>query len=294
MLVAGRGAEDVADLGGLLHREHLEAVHQRLERAHGIDLRDDHLRAHPAGPHRDAAPDPAVAGDHELLAGEQDVGRADDPVDRRLARAVAVVEEVLRLRLVHGDDGEAEVAGRLERLQADDAGGGLLGAADDVADLLAAVLVEDADHVGAVVHRQVRLVVDGGGDVRVVGRVVLAADREHRDVVLGHERRGGVVLGGERIGRAEDEVGAARLERARQVRRLGRDVQAGGDPVALERLLLLEALADRGEDGHVPVGPDDALDTLGRESEILDVVLGGGCHVGADPIHGAKARAPDP
>ena len=32
VLVAGRGAEDVADRGGLGHRQHLVAVHQRLER----------------------------------------------------------------------------------------------------------------------------------------------------------------------------------------------------------------------------------------------------------------------
>ena len=162
VLVAGRGAEDVADLGGLLHRQHLEAVHARLERPHRVDLGDDHVRAHAAGPHRDAAPDPAVAGDDEPLAGEQHVRRADDAVDRRLARAVAVVEEVLRLRLVDGDDREAEHAvdasSAFSRMTP---GRGLLGAADDVAELLAPVRVEDADHVGAVVHRQVRLVVDG-------------------------------------------------------------------------------------------------------------------------------------
>ena len=38
--------------------------------------------------------------------------------------------------------------------------------------------VQDADHVGAVVHREVRLVVDRGLDVRVVRVVVLALDRE--------------------------------------------------------------------------------------------------------------------
>ena len=92
----------------------------------------------PACARRDAATDPAVAADDELLAGEQHVRRADDPVDRRLARAVAVVEHVLRHRLVDGDDREAELALGLERLQADDAGRRLLGAGDDVAELLAA------------------------------------------------------------------------------------------------------------------------------------------------------------
>ena len=95
-----------------LHRQHLEAVHRRLERPHRVDLGDDHERAHAARPHGDAAPDPAVAADDEALAGEQDVRRADDPVDRRLAGAVAVVEQVLRLRVVDGDDREAELARR--------------------------------------------------------------------------------------------------------------------------------------------------------------------------------------
>ena len=83
-----------------------------LERPHRVDLGDDHVRALPLRPRCDAAADPAVAGDDEPLAGEQDVRRADDPVDRRLARAVAVVEHVLRLRLVDGDDREAELARR--------------------------------------------------------------------------------------------------------------------------------------------------------------------------------------
>ena len=61
------------------------------------------------------------------------------------------------------------------------------------------------------------------------------------------ERRGGVVLGRERVRGAEDHVGAAGLQRAHQVRRLGRDVQAGGDAVPGERLLGREALADRSE-----------------------------------------------
>ena len=132
--------------------------------------------------------------------------------------------------------------------------------------------VEDADHVGAVVHRQLRLVVDRGLDVRVVGVVVLALDREDGDVVLVDERRGDVVLRRERVRGAEHDVGAARLERAHQVRGLGRHVQARGDAVAGERLLALEPLADRGQHRHLPVGPHDPPHALGRERQVLHVV----------------------
>jgi hypothetical protein len=55
--------------------------------------------------------------------------------------------------------------------------------------------VQDADHVGPVVHRQLRLVIDRGLDVPVVGVVVLALDREDRHVELLDERRRSVVLG---------------------------------------------------------------------------------------------------
>jgi hypothetical protein len=55
-LVAGRGHEDVADLGRALHRQYLEAVHCRLEGPKRVDLGDDHLRAVALRPARDAAP----------------------------------------------------------------------------------------------------------------------------------------------------------------------------------------------------------------------------------------------
>ena len=132
--------------------------------------------------------------------------------------------------------------------------------------------MQHADHVGAVVHRDVRLVVDRRLDVRVVGVVVLALDREGGDAVLVDERRGDVVLGRQRVGRAEHDVRAAGLERAHQVRRLGRHVQARRDAVAGERLLGLEPLADRGQHRHLPVGPLDPPHAFGGERQVFDVV----------------------
>ena len=45
----------------------------------------------------------------------------------------------------------------------------------------------------------------------VVRVVVLALDREHGNVVLVDERSGNLILRGQRIRRAEDDVGAAAL-----------------------------------------------------------------------------------
>jgi hypothetical protein len=78
--------------------------------------------------------------------------------------------------------------------------------------------------------------------------------------------------------KGEDNVRAARLERAHQVRRLGGHVEARGHAVAGQRLLALEALADRGQHRHLPVGPLDPSLPLGREPEVLHVVLDRGRH----------------
>ena len=119
----------------------------------------------PGHPRRDPPPDPAVAGDDDVAPGEQDVRRPEDPVDRRLAGAVAVVEEVLGLRLVDRDDREAERAVGGHRLEADDAGRRLLGAGEDLLDLVGPLAVEQRHEVAAVVHRDLGLGVGDGVEV---------------------------------------------------------------------------------------------------------------------------------
>ena len=297
--VAGERAEDVADRHGLGHRHHAVAVHLGLERLERIDLGDDDVGAEPARAHRDAAAAPAVAGDDERRAREQEVRRADDAVDRGLPGAVAVVEEVLGERVVHRDDREAEDAVLRHRLEADDAGGGLLGGADDLGEQRLPLVggepfdplpdgrleiieaaerdhVDRADDIGAVIHRDVGLVRDRGADVLVVRLLVLALDREDLDAVVLHEMRGDIVLRRERVRGAERDVGAAGLERHHQVRRLGGDVEAGGDLPAGEGALLREARAHLAQHLHGALGPLGAAAPLLGEREVLDVVGGGG------------------
>ncbi len=53
---------------------------------------------------------PAVTGDDADLPGDEEVRRGQDPIDRRLAGAVPVVEEVLHVGVVHIDRWEQELA----------------------------------------------------------------------------------------------------------------------------------------------------------------------------------------
>src|SRR5579863_4437486 len=93
-LVAGDGAENVAELGGFGHAHHAEAVHHGFEGFGGIDFGDDNFGATAPGARGEAAAAPSVAGDDELRSGEQEVGGADDAVDGGLSGAVAIVEQV--------------------------------------------------------------------------------------------------------------------------------------------------------------------------------------------------------
>ena len=173
--------------------------------------------------------------------------------------------------------GKPSLPSLLERLQADHAGRGLLGSADDLGELVGPLAVQDADHVGAVVHRDLRVLVADRVDVPVVGVVVLALDRVDLGAVAVDQRGGDVVLGRERVRRAERDVRAAGGQRADEVGRLGRDVQAEAELDAVERLLALEALADRGEHRHVAVRPlDPRLAGVGQR-QVGDVVVLCGC-----------------
>ena len=225
------------------------------------------------GAHGHAASAPAVAGDDDAKAGEQQVRGANHAIERGLAGAVAIVEEVLGERVVDGDDRKLQGAVLGHGAQANHAGGGFLGAADDVLEQIGALGEELGDQVGAVVHGDLRLVVERGVDVRVVGGVVLTLDGVGGDVVVLDERRGDFILRRERVRSAENHVGAAVTQSDGEIGRFAGDVQTGGNAHALERLLLDETLANQLQNGHVLIGPFDAALALFGERDVFDVAV---------------------
>ena len=243
--VTGHRDEDVSLARRVVHRHHAEAIHRRLERLHRVDLCDDDVGAVALRPGRQPAANPAVAGDDKGLARQQHVGRPDDPVNRRLTGAVAVVKHVLGVGLVHGDDRIGEDVVLRHRAQTDHASRRLLGTADHLRQLVAPRLMQDRNEVGAVVHRHLRPVVERGFYVLVVRIVVLASDRIRLDRVMRSKRCRDGVVGRERIGRAQRDVRAACLQRQHQVCSLARDVKTRREAQALQRLLGGEPLADQ-------------------------------------------------
>ena len=211
MSVARHRDEDVSGARRLAHGHDAEAVHDGFDRLDRIDLRDYDVRAEAPRAHRQAFAAPAVADHHKAPARQQYVRRAYDAVNRRLPCAVAVVEEVLRLRVVHGYRGEGQDARQLHRAQAHDARRGLFRGAYDLLLLRDPLLEEGRDDVRPVVYNDLRVKIQGRAHVPVVGLGRLPFNREDRDAPVCDQRRGHVVLRREWVGGDEERLGAAGL-----------------------------------------------------------------------------------
>jgi hypothetical protein len=131
--------------------------------------------------------------------------------------------------------------------------------------------VKQADEVGPIVHRDRRTALEHGAQMTVVCVAIFAVNGERRNAVLIDQRGRNVILGRERIRRAREHFGAARLERAEQVGGLAGDMQAGAHALALERQFLCESLAQAAQDRHLLVGPFDSFAAGLGESEIVYV-----------------------
>ena len=183
--------------------------------------------------------------------------------------------------VVDGDDGIFQHPVFGHGAQADDAGGGLFSAGIDAADHILALGERNGDQIGAIIHGEVRLVIERRQNMAVVRVVVFALDGKDGDVVVAHQRGSNLILRRKRIGGAKDYVSAAIAQGDGQVGGLAGNVQAGGDAHALERLAFDEILADILQHLHGLIGPFDALLALIGQIETLDIgtnLRGGGGH----------------
>ena len=173
--------------------------------------------------------------------------------------------------IVDRDDGEAQHAFLSHGAQANHAGGGFFSSADYADQRVFPLGVQHRDQVGAIVHRDMRLMIDGCHDVVVVAVTVLTLDGKYRNVVFAHQAGGYVILRGKRIGGAEHHIGSAIAERNCQVGGFRCDMQAGRNAYSLQRLILDEFLADDLENFHRLIGPVNALLPHVSKFEILDI-----------------------
>ena len=266
---AGRGDQDVRVREHLLERADAVSVHVRLERRDRVDLDDGDAATGAARRAGKPLADPAVADDAELAAGEGEVRQPVDRGERRLARAVAVVEQVLAERVVRGDRREGQLARRLHRSQPRDAGGRLFGHAREPGGEVWPVLDDPCRQLRAVVDDDLGKAVRDREQVGVellprgaVGRVHLDPSRNERgaDRVLG---RAGVRAGG-------DDLRAGVREQRGEVGRLRLQMDDDGDSTALQRAVGEAFARELVEDGRVLCDPANPLLALRSERRVGD------------------------
>ena len=133
-----------------------------------------------------------------------------------------------------------------------------------------------ADEVGAVVHRDIGTVGKRGTDVFVIGGVIFAFDGENVQPMIADQVRRDVVLRGQGVGCAQRDVGAAGLQCDREIRRLGRDVQARRQPLSRKRPVASEPLPELPQHRHRALSPFGTPAAFVGEPDVLDVVRGFG------------------
>src|SRR5438876_714802 len=166
------------------------------------------VRAKTLGAHGHAAATPAIPGDHNFETREEHIGGANNAVNGGLPGAVAIVKEVLGHGIVDGDDWILQGAVLGHGAQANYARGSFFRSGNYVRDEISPLGEQHGYQVRAVVHGELRLVLQRSAQVRVVSVVVLALDGKRWNVVVAIERSGDFVLSGERIGRAQHRIGA--------------------------------------------------------------------------------------
>src|SRR5208282_5258500 len=129
--------------------------------------------------------------------------------------------------------------------------------------------VQNGDQVGAVVHGDLRLVIERRHDVGVIYFVIFAFDGVNGDVVIADQAGGHVILRGKRVGSAKHDVGAAVAEGNHQIGRFGGDMQASRHADIPQRLRLDELFANGLQNGHGLEGPFDAALADVGEREIF-------------------------
>ena len=195
---------------------------------------------------------------------------AVDAVPHALAGAVAVVEQVLAVRVVHEHHRELQGTGAVHRLEAQDAGGRLLAAADHVRDQVRELLVHQRHQVSPIVDDDVRAHFQHAAEVRLVLLHRGAVDGEHVQPCMGQSGRH-VVLGGQRVAARGVHLGAAGGEAQAQARRLRLHMDAQRDLEAGERLGFQEFLLDAVEQRHMVADPDDLLRAALPKVDVSDV-----------------------
>jgi len=115
--------------------------------------------------------------------------------------------------------------------------------------------------------------VQRGVKMVIVRVVVLALYGIHGNLFVHHQRSGHIILGGQRIRGAKDDIGATGGQGLHQVGRLCGNVQAGGEAQPGERCFAFESLADQPGHRHFLGGPFNTVSPFVGEGQVFHIIV---------------------
>ena len=104
MLITRDGNEHIANSCSLKHGHHPITIHHGLKRSYWINFGYDDVRSHPIGPTCKTPTTPAIAANHNCSTGQQNVGRSNNAVERRLPGSISVIKHMLGHRFIDSND----------------------------------------------------------------------------------------------------------------------------------------------------------------------------------------------
>ena len=278
--VARDGAEEIALARGILHRHDGKAVHHGFHGAYRVHLRDNDGSAQPLCAHRNALSAPAVPGDNDLLPRDNKVCRAVDSVPHGLPRAVAVIEKMLAIGIVHENHRKFEHPFARHGVQADNARCRFLAPADNAGQKPAVFGMEQVDKVAAVVDNYVRaaLAYHAGGMLCVFFIRAAVCGKDVHSAV--GKRRGDIILRGKRVAPRDIHFRAQPCKHAAEKRGFCFQMHRKCYSHAGKWLLRAVILQNTAKQRHIAHYPADLCFAAFPKRYILYVV----CHVSQAPL----------
>ena len=256
--VAGDRDEQVTLFRRFLHRHHGKSVHMRFQGLHGIHFRYDHSGTESFRAHRHAFSTPAVSGDHDFLPRDDQIRRTVDPIENGLAGTVAVVEQMLAVRIVDRDHRKMQLTVLFHFSKPCYTRGRLFAASDDFFLKTRELRADHMHDIAAVVYDDIRLRLYHAPDIQVIFFLCAAVSRVNMHAQSVKFRRD-VVLRGQRIASGRVNFRSACGESLAETGGLRLKMYGKRHLQACQRSLFFEIFAHRPEQGHVVPYPGDLV-----------------------------------
>ncbi len=162
-----------------------------------------------------------------MPAGQQDIGGTEKAIQGALPGPIPVVEEVFRVGIVDSNDRVPEDPLLLHAPQTHDPGSGLLSPGDNPGEQIGPLAMEDRDRIGPVIHGDMGADLQGALNMLVIGPSILSPAGKHWNAQVFDQGGSNIVLRAQRVAGAQGHLRPARLERPKEIGRLGRYMETG-------------------------------------------------------------------